>query len=94
MGALNEAAACDSLSEEDEPYAKARLRAAITRHIRRNPNAADTARGVAKWWLPSVGYETAPDSIAAVLEEMAEGGLLQALLMPDGEILYRRRDGG
>ena len=87
---MKETSAYDALATADW-ISKVRLRAAILRYITRNPDVADTAKGIVGWWLPPEGYEDAPDHIAVVLEEMAGSGWLETIRMGDGKILYRRR---
>ena len=75
-------------SKDEAQWAK--LKEAILAHLRVSPLAADTAEGVVACWLPSVGFEDAPDLIDEVLDEMVQQGLLVAHTLPDGNTLYAR----
>jgi hypothetical protein len=70
---------------------RARIRKAIHRYVRRHPLAGDTVGGIVTRWLPRRGFESAPDHIGRVLEEMVADGMLQSRPLPDGGILYRAR---
>lgn len=70
---------------------RARIRKAISSYVRRYPLAGDTVEGIVTRWLPRRGFESAPDHIARVLEEMVADGLLQSRLLPDGRIFFRAR---
>ena len=52
--------------------------------------AADTADGILACWLPSTGFEDAPDCIEAVLAHMVAQRLLTVRHLPDGVMLYSR----
>jgi len=52
--------------------------------------AADTADGILACWLPSRGFEDAPDRIEAVLAQMVAQRLLTVRHLPDGVMLYSR----
>ena len=82
----------NNVFSDDDDAAKAKLREAILRHVRTQPDAADTVDGIIGWWLPRTGYADAPDHIDAVLEDMVARNWLQTRKMPDGEILYLRGD--
>ena len=72
----------------DDARQRRRIRETILRHIRKDPDAADTVRGILDHWLPASGFESAPDHIAAVLEELVAEGLLQPHDLPGSGILY------
>jgi hypothetical protein len=66
------------------------IREAIDRHLRTNPAAADTAHGIAVWWLLPQGVEVPNELLVEVLESMAASEELRARELPDGEVLYER----
>jgi hypothetical protein len=61
---------------------------AIQRHLASHPFAADTAQGIVASWLPSGGFEDAPEHIAEALEDLVAEGWLQRHPLPDGNVLY------
>jgi hypothetical protein len=61
----------------------------ILRYLRSHPDAADTAEGIARWWLGGRRYE---DNLARVLEAMpalVAEGLVEKQTLPDGAEVYR-----
>ena len=72
----------------DDVQQKARLRAAILRHVQRNAFSADTAKGILVSWLPEKEFEGAAWLIDRVLEELVAEGWLVSTLLPGGDILY------
>ena len=61
----------------------------ILRYLQHHPEAADTAEGIARWWLGGRRYE---DSLARVQEAMpalVERGLVEKQTLPDGADVYR-----
>jgi hypothetical protein len=66
------------------------IRAAIERHLRANPLAADTAKGIATCWLPQYGIEPAYEPFVEALQAMVLSRQLRAVELPGGELFYRR----
>ncbi len=64
------------------------LRDAILEYVRRNPEAADTLRGVADWWLPAERRGTPAQVLEQALEELVALRLIVRRQLPDGTILY------
>lgn len=64
------------------------LRHAILEYVRRNPEAADTLRGVADWWLPAEHRGTSAAVLEQALEQLVALGLIARKQLPDGTILY------
>ena len=89
---VNPSIASGNVFSVENAAAKAQLRDAILRHVREHPDAADTADGILKYWLPRTGCEHAQDLVAAVLQDMVNRHWLRAQALPDGEILYLRGD--
>ena len=68
---------------------------AILDHLARHPQAADTAVGVARWWLGDDGRYSV-ECIARVLDRLVAHRVLRAETLADGSVLYaaERRPGG
>lgn len=48
----------------------------ILRYLLKNPNAEDTLKGIAEWWLGRQGVKTAVEDVRAALAELVGKGLL------------------
>jgi hypothetical protein len=65
------------------------LRGAILEYVQRNPDAADTLRGVTDWWLPAEHRATTPaPMLERALEDLVALQLIARMALPDGTILY------
>lgn len=65
-----------------------RLRAAIIRYLERNPEAADSGRGISEWWVPGSGEQPSAAQVRAVLDRLIADGILSRREMPDGTFVY------
>jgi len=65
------------------------LRAAerIMRYLRDHVDAADTADGIATWWLN--GSPFAPTTVERALKQLVAEGHVESVLVPDGRIVFR-----
>jgi hypothetical protein len=65
---------------------------AIAAHLLVNPQASDTAIGIARWWLPdSLGSDMSSlNTVTTALSWMTELGLVEELSAADGRTRYRR----
>ena len=65
------------------------LRAAerIMRYLRDHVDAADTADGIATWWLN--GSSFTPATVERALKQLAAEGQVESILVPDGRVVYR-----
>ncbi len=74
---------------------EARVRDAILEHLRRSPRAADTAEGIAVWWIqPTVKERVERELVERVLEQLVAEGTLRRHALPDGVRLYSGAGGG
>lgn len=67
----------------------AELKDEILKYLRAHPKAADTAEGIASWWLPRQPYEVDFQRVQQALDELAERGLVAKTTVADGTILYK-----
>jgi len=74
--------------DDPDSERKARLGAALLRHLQRCPLAGDTSEGMVACWIPRRGYEDATRFISQVIDEMVAAGELVAMQLPDGRALY------
>jgi hypothetical protein len=61
---------------------------AICHYLARHPVAADSAGGIAQWWLPPMGVDVTLGIVQSALAQLAAEGRVQRRLMPDGRALY------
>jgi hypothetical protein len=64
------------------------LAAELLRYVARHPDAADTAEGIWRWWLPQGTAEYRESDVRAALEWLAERGALVRSRLPDGRELF------
>jgi hypothetical protein len=77
--------------EDDDAQIVDRIEMHIRRYLAENPHAADTARGIANWWLPPSFPSVPPERMARALDRLIRDGVLVRVELPGGTILYRRR---
>lgn len=65
-----------------------RMAAAIVEHLRAHPHAADSAAGVARWWLGPAHAGVAVERVEAALDRLVALGVLRQLRLADGSVLY------
>lgn len=69
------------------------LRDAIAREIlaylSAHPQAADSADGIAQWWLAPPTNQCDPSEVVSVLGALAAQGLIAKITLREGQVLYR-----
>ena len=68
------------------------LAAEVLAYLSSHPNAADTLEGITNWWLPRQRYERGRRRIQDTLDQLVARGLVVRHCLPDGTIIYARRD--
>jgi len=63
---------------------------AIEAHLAAHPHAADSATGVARWWLGVRGIHATAAAVEAALAEMVAQQRLRHTTLADGSVLYSR----
>lgn len=66
---------------------------AIQDYFARHPDAADSAEGIARWWLAGEGMQASEDEVNAALGVLVRRGLVSPRRMPDGRLIYARAGG-
>jgi hypothetical protein len=61
---------------------------AIRRYAARHPEAADTAAGVQRWWLPTQLHEEPLPLVCAALERLVGEGVMRRTELEDGTVIY------
>jgi hypothetical protein len=70
------------------------IAAAILEHLRRFPDARDTARGVRDWWLAPDLRNTSLAAVERALRRLVAARRVVAVVMPDGGTLFAKPPGG
>ena len=70
--------------------AQAALERAILDHLAAHPQAADTAEGVAQWWLGAQGASATPGEVVQALQSLTSRGQLRRVRLADGTTLYSK----
>jgi hypothetical protein len=65
---------------------------AIRRYLDTHPEAADSAEGIAAWWLEGSAVRT--DLVQAALDTLVREGVMQHDRLLDGTIIYSAALGG
>ena len=64
------------------------IAAAILDHLQTHPLAADTADGVARWWLGTVPSNATAEQVECALDLLVSRRALRRLKLLDGSTLY------
>jgi hypothetical protein len=70
--------------EDDE------ARTALLNYLQRNPSAADTLKGIVRWWLTDIKGKVSEEGVEYVLEKLITEGLIRKSMLADGTTLYSR----
>jgi hypothetical protein len=62
--------------------------AMVTAHVRACPDAADTIKGISRWWLGANAVSIPPDALERALRHLAKAGVLGTRVLPSGELLW------
>ena len=65
-----------------------RVAGAIEAYLQRHPDAADSAEGIARWWLAGDGMEDCVEDVRAALARLMERGVVSARTLPSGKRIY------
>ncbi|MBI5259397.1 MAG: hypothetical protein HY855_23040 [Burkholderiales bacterium] len=57
-------------------------------HLRRHPQAGDTACGIELWWLGEAAAALPPGTLERALARLVEEGLLRVRSLPSGELFW------
>lgn len=68
------------------------IMAAVAVHLKAHPHAADSADGVARWWLGPGLASVTPGQVEHALELMVARDELRHLRLMDGRLLYARAE--
>lgn len=72
------------------PSLEQAVKDAIEEHLSVYPQAADSAEGVARWWLPTRGLLATAAEVEHVLAGMVRRHSLRCVRLADGTVLYSK----
>lgn len=58
-------------------------------YLEKNPDAADTAEGILKFWMQRENAEITSTKVSSTLEKLVKKGRLQAFKSADGTLYYK-----
>ena len=68
-----------------------RIAQLLIKHMLKNPDAKHTAEGIARWWIMQQKFEEELILVEKVIEYLTGIGLLEKVLLPDGNTYYKFR---
>jgi hypothetical protein len=72
----------------DKVLTKDDLKAAVTEYLSEHPNAMDTFKGIADWWIPRQQVRVDLDMLATVLKDLTGQGILEEVQYAGEAKLY------
>ena len=69
---------------------KSNVEQQILQYMETHPNAADTAEGIAMWWLENNVHDLDIKQVEAALNNLVSQGLIRRRQLKDGHVLYSR----
>ena len=60
----------------------------IIKHLKDHPRAADSAPGIARWWLAPPHDRAPMEQVEDALERLVARGVLRRLILANGGVLY------
>ena len=63
----------------------------ISRYLADHPDAADTADGIANWWLRRIRIDASVSVVQQALDLLVAQGTVERRELPDGRHVYGRR---
>ena len=77
------------MNTHQSPSAREDIVCAVLEYLALHPHAADSAEGVARWWLvPRI--TAAQSDVEQVLDRLVDEGRLRRVRLADGTTLYSR----
>jgi Fe2+ or Zn2+ uptake regulation protein len=76
-------------ARDSEKGSRVDLRREIIEYLRSHPEAADTVDGILDWWIPKQHYDNAKHEIQQVLHDLVQQGLIEEVVLGNGNQLYR-----
>lgn len=64
----------------------------VERYLAAHPDAADSAEGIRRWWLPAGRLDVRTDQLQSALALLVARGRIVERRMPDGRRIYASSD--
>ena len=74
--------------DEPDPV-RQRLEQVIESYLARSPNAADTSKGIAEWWISELAGSASLDDVHRALEALSRRGVVERARLADGTEIFR-----
>ena len=78
---------------DSEKGSRADPRREIIEYMRAHPEAVDTVDGILDWWIPMQRYVNAKNEIQQALLDLKQQGLIEEIVLGNGNRLYRLASG-
>jgi hypothetical protein len=62
----------------------------IERYVAEHPQAADTPKGICKWWVAPQGHDASIPDVRRALDYLVERHRLSRIVLADGTTIYAR----
>ena len=67
-----------------------RVAGLIEGYLAQHPAAADSERGIAQWWLQSMGADVPVEVVREALDLLVQRGAVIRTTLPGGPAIYRK----
>jgi hypothetical protein len=74
-------------SKDEEAVVRDIVRA-LREYLDRRPDAADSIKGMHRWWLPASLQDEAPSLVHAAVAELVADHTLRRVVQEDGRVIY------
>lgn len=75
---------------QSRPETPLEVEVQILRYLEQHPEAKDTVKGIASWWLTGRGGRVSVGEVKAALERLVAQGKVMAEQHADGQVYYHR----
>lgn len=65
------------------------IASAVEAYLAAHPEAADSAEGILRWWLPRVRLEESVADVQRALDLLVERGAVESRQVAGGRVVYR-----
>lgn len=66
-----------------------RVAEVVEAYLAQHPAAADSAEGIAQWWLPGMGIDVPVETVGEALELLVRRGAVSRTAVSGGPAVYR-----
>ncbi len=80
--------------QPDDAARHAALVEALQAYLVAHPMAADSADGIARWWLPAGSVRPTPAEVERAVATLVARAVLRSVALAEGSVIYMRADDG